>query len=123
MATRVSKMPVPDNKGRVQISKEDHERIRRRRQGLDVLRKQAEIAMHRLKVDIFNTWRTGNATMAQLSAASGYTEVWIGKIIDEIKENPELLEEAVRDWIRENPNESLNGKLDDGRDYAESEVS
>lgn len=123
MATRVSKMPAPDNRGKIQISNSDYERIKRRRQGLDVLRKQAEIAMHRLKVDIFNTWRTGNATMAQLSSASGYTEVWIGKIIEEIKDNPELLEEAIRDWIKENPNESLNGRLDDERDYPEPEVS
>lgn len=116
-------MPVPDSKTKVQISKSDADRLKRRRQGLDVLRKQAEIAMHRLKVDIFNTWRTGQGTMSQIAEASGYTEVWIGKIIEEIKENPELLEEAIRDWIKENPNESLNGRLDDGRDYAESQIS
>ena len=112
MADRVRHMPVPEKKHKREMEKDDYERIARRRQALELLRKQADIAAYRLKIDIFNLWRTGSASQAQLADASGYSELWIHKIIDEIKQEPERLEEAIREWIRENPNKSLNGKLD-----------
>lgn len=105
-------MPIPEKKPKKEMDREDYERIARRRQALDLLRKQAVIANHRLRIDIFNTWRTGGGTQEQIAEAAGYSQIWVNRIIDEIKDKPELLEEAIRDWIKENPNKSLNGRLD-----------
>jgi hypothetical protein len=112
MAERVRRMPIPEKRPKKEMDREDFERIARRRQAVDLLRKQATIANHRLRMDIFNTWRTGGGTQAQIAEAANFSEIWVNKIIDDIKDEPTLLEEAIREWIKENPNKSLNGRLD-----------
>lgn len=113
MAERVRHFPLPEYRLRYEMSQEDIDRIGRRRQALDLLRKQAEIAQHRLKMDIFHVWRTGGGSQEQIAKASGYTRAWVSMLIDSIKEDPEKLEEAIREWIKDNPGKPLNGRFDD----------
>lgn len=112
MADRVRHFPTAEYPRKVEMLKEDIERLARRRQALDVLRKQAEIAQHRLKMDIFHTWRTGGGSQEQIAQASGYTRAWVSMLIESIKEHPEKLEEAISEWIKENPGKPLNGRFD-----------
>lgn len=110
MAKRVSEMP---RVSRVKdVRKEDLERLSRRRQAVDVLRNQAEIATRRLRWDIFNTWRTGGGSMEAIAQATGFTTGWIAVVIDNIRSNPEELRQVVEEWMKENPGKSINGDLD-----------
>lgn len=113
MAEKVRYFPKPDPLSVVQISENDAERLARRRKALEILREQARIADRRLKLDMFNIWRTGGGTIHQVSEAAGYHPIWISDVFEKIKKDPKLLEEAINEWIADNPGKTLNGKLDD----------
>jgi hypothetical protein len=82
-------------------------RLQRRKLVLETLRKQTAIAEQRLRNDIFNTWRTGEGTMRAIGEACGYTTNWISLLIQRIKNDDTLLEQAIDDWMKENPGEEL----------------
>lgn len=110
MAKKVDQMP---RASRVkQVRQEDLERLGRRRKAVDVLREQADIATQKLRWDIFNVWRTGGGSMEAIAQATGFTTGWIATIIENIRNNPDEMREVVSEWMKENPNKSLNGDLD-----------
>lgn len=110
MAKRVSEMP---RASRVkQVREEDLNRLGRRRQAVEVLREQADIATRKLRWDIFNVWRTGGGSMEAIAQATGFTTGWIATIIENIRTNEEELRDVVNEWVKENPGKPLNGELD-----------
>lgn len=117
MAKRVSEMPKASKVK--QVRQEDLDRLARRRQAVDLLRQQADIATKKLRWDIFNTWRTGGGSMQAIADATGFTTGWIASIIDSIRSNEEELRQVVGEWVKENPNKTLNGELD--KVYGESD--
>ena len=110
MAKRVSEMPIPS---RIKyVRKEDLDRLARRRQAVDILRTQADIATKKLRWDIFNVWRTGGGSMESIAQATGFTTGWIATIIENIRTSEDELKEVVSEWVKENPGKPLNGDLD-----------
>lgn len=107
MAKRVD--AIPERVKEKVLSQEDAERLARRRQALDVLKRQAEIADRRLRDDIFNTWRTNGGTMDQIAKATGYSHSWIVNIIEKIRSDEDLLVESVTQWLKDNPGKTING--------------
>jgi hypothetical protein len=105
MAEKVSKMP--GRPGPAKMDEESKARLHRRRTALDILRKQASISERRLRMDIFNTWRTGKGTMVEIARATNYSTIWISKLIGKIKDDDELLEDAINQWVKENPGEEV----------------
>jgi hypothetical protein len=45
--------------------------------------------------------------MRAIGEACGYTTNWISLLIQRIKNDDTLLEQAIDDWMKENPNEEL----------------
>lgn len=107
MAEKVDSIPerVKDRT----LSEEDKERLMRRRQALDILKKQAHTAEQKLKDDIFNTWRTNGGTMDQIAEATGYSRSWIVNIIEKTRSNEDALVESVERWLKDNPGKTING--------------
>lgn len=105
MAEKVSKMPKKP--GPAKMDEESKLRLQRRKLAVDTLRRQAEISEQRLRNDIFNTWRTGKGTMLEIGRAIGYSKWWIGELIKKVKNDDELLEDAINQWLKENPGEEL----------------
>ena len=105
MAEKVSKMPKKH--GPEKMDEESKIRLQRRKLAVDTLRKQAEISEQRLRYDIFNVWRTGKGTMLEIGRACGYSKWWIGELIKKVKDSDELLEDAINQWVKENPGEEL----------------
>jgi hypothetical protein len=110
MAKRVSEMPKATRVK--QIRQDDLDRLSRRRQAVEVLRTQADIATKKLRWDIFNVWRTGGGSMEAIAQATGFTTGWIATIIDNIRTNEDELRDVVSEWMKENPGKPLNGELD-----------
>jgi thymidylate synthase len=100
-----------------QVRQEDLDRLSRRRKAVEVLREQADIATQKLRWDIFNVWRTGGGSMEAIAQATGFTTGWIATIIENIRKNPDEMRQIVSEWVRENPDKSLNGELD--KEYGE----
>lgn len=105
MAEKVSKMPKKH--GPEKMDEESKIRLQRRKLAVDTLRRQAEISEQRLRYDIFNVWRTGKGTMLEIGRACGYSKWWIGELIKKVKDSDELLEDAINQWVKENPGEEL----------------
>jgi hypothetical protein len=105
MAEKVAYMPVA-NEPR-QLTDEVKSRLGRRREALNALRKQTKLAENRLRFDIFNTWRTGDGTMQAIADASGYSLFWVATLIERIRNNDKLLEMAIDDFLKENPDAKL----------------
>jgi len=105
MAEKVSKMPKKH--GPEKMDEESKIRLQRRKLAVDTLRKQAEISEQRLRYDIFNVWRTGKGTMLEIGRACGYSKWWVGELIKKVRDNDELLEDAINQWVKENPGEEL----------------
>lgn len=82
-------------------------RLRRRRLALDALRKQTKLAEDRLRWDIFNCWRTGEGSMENIAAASGYSLNWVWKLINRIKGNDRFLEMAIKEYLKDNPDATV----------------
>lgn len=97
-------MPVP--KEPKKLDEETIERLRTRRAVLDSFRKQTRMAENRLRFDIFNTWRNGG-TMTAIAEASGYTMNWVSHLIDRIRNNDRLLQMAIDEYLKENPDATL----------------
>lgn len=117
MAKRVSEMP---RASRVkQVRQEDLNRLKRRRQAVEVLREQADIATKKLRWDIFNVWRTGGGSMEAIAQATGFTTGWIATIIENIRTNEDELRDVINEWVKENPDKPLNGELD--KKYGDSD--
>lgn len=117
MAKRVSEMP---RASRVkQVRQEDLNRLKRRRQAVEVLREQADIATKKLRWDIFNVWRTGGGSMEAIAQATGFTTGWIATIIENIRTNEGELRDVINEWVKENPDKPLNGELD--KKYGDSD--
>jgi len=110
MAKRVSEMPKVSRVK--EIRKEDLDRLGRRRQAVEVLRNQADIATKKLRWDIFNVWRTGGGSMEAIAQATGFTTGWIATIVENIRSNEEELRDVISEWMKENPGKSINGDLD-----------
>lgn len=110
MAKRVSEMPKATRVK--QIRQEDLDRLSRRRQAVEVLRTQVDIATKKLRWDIFNVWRTGGGSMEAIAQATGFTTGWIATIIDNIRNNEDELRDVINEWMKENPGKPLNGELD-----------
>ena len=106
MAEKMKRMPEHDRK-RPKIDPTSAARLGRRRLALDALRKQSHIAEQRIRFDMFNTWRTGHGTMKEIGAAAGYSEYWVSNIINRIRNNDELLQQAIDEWVDDNPGEEL----------------
>jgi hypothetical protein len=98
---------MPKSDWKRQLPDDALHRLQRRKLVLETLRKQTAIAEQRLRNDIFNTWRTGEGTMRAIGEAYGYTTNWISLLIQRIKNDDTLLEQAIDDWMKENPNEEL----------------
>jgi hypothetical protein len=105
VAEKVSKMPKKP--GPAKMDEESRLRLQRRKLAVDTLRRQAEISEQRLRNDIFNIWRTGKGTMLEIGRACGYSKWWIGELIKKVKDDDELLEDAINQWLKENPGEEL----------------
>lgn len=106
MAEKMKRMPEHD-RTRPKLDPTTAARLGRRRIALDALRKQSHIAEQRIRFDMFNTWRTGNGTMKEIGAACGYSEYWVSNIINRIRNNDELLQQAIDEWMKDNPGEEL----------------
>ena len=117
MAKRVSEMPRASRMK--QVRQEDLARLTRRRQAVEVLREQADIATKKLRWDIFNVWRTGGGSMEAIAQATGFTTGWIATIIENIRTNEDELRDVISEWMKENPGKPLNGELD--KKYGESD--
>lgn len=92
---------IPKAQWKKKLPEETANRLRKRRLALDTLRQQVDVAEHRLRADIFNVWRTGEGTMAAIGEACGYTKNWISTLISRIREDDELLEDAVKQAERD----------------------
>lgn len=99
--------PIPKPSWKPGLPEEAELRLRKRKMVLDTLRQQTAIAEQRLRNDIFNTWRNGEGTMRAIGEACGYTTNWISLIVQKIKNDDDLLEKAIDDWMKENPGEEL----------------
>lgn len=96
---------IPKPQWKKTLSEETANRLRKRRLAIDTLRRQVEIAEHRLRIDMFNVWRNGEGTMKAIGVASGYTTNWVSILINRIKDDDELLQHAVEEWEKEHPSE------------------
>jgi hypothetical protein len=83
------------------LSEETENRLKKRRLALDTLRQQVELAEYRLRMDIFNVWRSGEASMETIGKAVGYRKNWISQIITNIRKDDDLLEDAVKTAAKE----------------------
>jgi hypothetical protein len=106
MAEKMKRMPERDRR-RPKMDPIAAARLARRRIALDALRKQSHIAEQRIRFDMFNTWRTGHGTMKEIGDACGYSVYWVSNIINRIRNNEELLQEAIDEWMKDNPGEEL----------------
>lgn len=92
---------IPKAQWKKVLPEETANRLRKRKLALDTLRQQVEVAEHRLRVDIFNVWRSGEGTMSAIAEACGYTKNWISILITKIRNDDELLEHAVKQAEKE----------------------
>lgn len=92
---------IPKPQWKKTLPEETANRLRKRKLALETLRQQVDVAEHRLRVDIFNTWRSGEGTMSSIAEACGYTKNWISILISKIREDDELLEHAVKQAERD----------------------
>jgi hypothetical protein len=99
--------PIPKSQWKRPLPEEVEVRLRKRKMVLDTLRQQTAIAEQRLRNDIFNTWRNGEGTMRAIGEACGYTTNWISLIVQKIKNDDDLLEQAINEWMKDNPGEEL----------------
>jgi len=83
------------------LPEETANRLRKRKLALDTLRQQVEVAEYRLRMDIFNTWRSGEGTMASIGEACGYTKNWVAVLISRIRNDDDFLADAVKHAERE----------------------
>lgn len=105
MAEKVRAMPVQTRSK--ELSEEHKERLARRRAALDAARKQARYLESRLRFDMFNTWRTGEGTMKAIADAAGYSDYWVQQLIERIRDNDNLLEAAIDDYLKDHPDAKL----------------
>jgi hypothetical protein len=91
-----------------QMSESAANRLLRRKMAINTLRKQAEIATERLTYDIFNVWRTGEASMETIAKTCGYSLTWVSQLITKIRKDEQLLQKAIDAWMEDNPNKELS---------------
>jgi hypothetical protein len=91
-----------------QMSESASNRLLRRKMAINTLRKQAEIATERLSYDIFNVWRTGEASMETIAKTCGYSLSWTAGLINKIRQDEQLLQKAIDSWMDDNPNKELS---------------